>query len=460
MAISGLNQVPERASVVVVGAGISGLVAARDLVRAGIDVLVVEADDEIGGRIKPFVRNNAPALERGAEFTGPDQPAVLALVAEYGFETEPYFVTDDLPEDAKMVRLARGKLISEAYPFESSPEVGEAFGTVFAQLGELASDIDPAAPWEHPRALEFDRQTVGAWLDETIADEAVREVVAGALLAFGPAYEVSLLSALAYLESHGGAEHFGEGIDSRLSGPGTSGLIAAIAAEVGDRIALSAPVRKIVHGDDGVSVHTDRGAVDADAVIVAMDPGLCAAIEFDPPVPADRDRLQTRWNSLPGAKIGVIYDEPFWREAGITGMAMGLDFMAFATDGSLVDGSQQLLNGMVFAIGPDVERISRILQDPELLRKTVLEDLASCYGPKALEPKEFHCFDWHGNRWARGAGGAALGPGVLTSCGVALRRPLGRVIWAGEAAGTGVYMQGAVTAGHAAAETAAELVSR
>ncbi|HWI22415.1 MAG TPA: FAD-dependent oxidoreductase, partial [Baekduia sp.] len=82
------QQIPEKASVVVVGAGLSGLVAGRDLLRAGIeDFVVIEAQDEVGGRIKSFTRENGLKLEKGAEFTGPSQPTVLAIGEDLGLAT-------------------------------------------------------------------------------------------------------------------------------------------------------------------------------------------------------------------------------------------------------------------------------------------------------------------------------------------------------------------------------------
>ncbi|HWI22961.1 MAG TPA: NAD(P)/FAD-dependent oxidoreductase, partial [Baekduia sp.] len=433
-------------------------VAGRDLLRSGIeDFVVLEAQEEVGGRIKSFTRENGRKLEKGAEFTGPGQPTVLSIGEDLGLATSPMVDWPEDPEEMGLgVRLHNGQRILEPFPMADDPDATAAFEEAVAAFGTLISELPEDL--SDPRCVELDKKTVGEWADENVSNELAREAFVDAALVFGPGYETSLLFALAYAERFKWVEMDPTSIDRRFV-TGTSSLIAGLAREIGDRIVLSAPVRKIIHGDDGVTIETDQGAVTAQAVIVAMDPGLVAAIEFDPPVPADRAKLQTRWNGLSGAKVTAIYDEQFWKDEGLSGFGSGGEVSVVAIGSTSAEG-EPTLGGMIFAIGSNTEKVSRILQDPELARQAVLEDFAAYFGPKALDAKEVHIFDWHGQRWSQSAGGATLAPGVLTTCGAALTRPLGRVIWAGEAAGTGVYMEAAASAGVAAATEAAKLVSR
>ncbi|HWI22674.1 MAG TPA: NAD(P)/FAD-dependent oxidoreductase [Baekduia sp.] len=449
-----ISPLPRKSSVIVVGGGLSGLVAARDLIRAGVqDVVIVEAQDEIGGRIKSFTRPNGGTLEQGAEFTGTSQPTMLALLAELGIETQPMTAGVDPAAPGLFVRISNGQRHLEPYPLADDPEALSDLTAGLAAFGEMVGDISTDAPWEDPRALELDRRTVGMWVDETVSNPAANRALKDLLQFFGPTYETSLLLALAYLERFGGIEHLGEGIESKLVG-GTSGLVAKLAAEIGDRIYLSAPVRKIVNGSDAVSVETDRGTIDGDLVIVAMDPSLITAIEFEPTLPNDRAKLQIRWGGNAGAKVCAIYDTPFWREDGLAGFAIGEKFLQMAIDVSPAERSEGVLTGMVFAYEEHSGKTARILEDPELTRKTALAELESYYGPKAANPIELYVFDWTGKRWSHSAGGTTLSPGVLTTCGPALRRPVGRVLWAGEAVGSGIFMEGAASAGKAAAAAA------
>ena len=76
--------------IIIIGAGASGLMAAKQLSEKGLSVLVLEADSRTGGRIHTF---NDPAfptpLELGAEFIHGDLPVTLGLLDEAGIAYEP-----------------------------------------------------------------------------------------------------------------------------------------------------------------------------------------------------------------------------------------------------------------------------------------------------------------------------------------------------------------------------------
>ena len=77
--------------VVVVGAGLAGLTAARELSGAGLDVRVLEARDRVGGRTlsEPIAQHPDDVAEVGGQWVGPTQHEVMALVRELGIETYP-----------------------------------------------------------------------------------------------------------------------------------------------------------------------------------------------------------------------------------------------------------------------------------------------------------------------------------------------------------------------------------
>lgn len=451
------SAVPREAAVVVVGGGLSGLVAARDLVDAGIDVVLVEARDEIGGRTRRCVRANGRTIERGAEFTGPLQPTMLALAEEFGIAVEPMPMLADPEHVGAFVRVTGGERHVEPFPLAGDPEALEAYGVAAAELDALVRDLPAEAAWTDPRAHDLDRQTVGGWLDAHVTHPVARAALEFELAAAGPADEASLLATLAFLARHGGMEGFATALPSRFAG-GSSAIALRLAEIVGARILLSAPARRIAQTDTGVTVETDRGSIAAQAVIVAVEPNLVEAIAFDPPLPADRAKAQARWIANPGAKFFAMYERPWWVDDGLCGFASGLEFVSLAADFSPLDRSEGQLAGMIFLQGANAAHWSQVLADPDRARAAALDDLATYFGPRARdEVTEFHLFDWHGDRWSRGAGGARLGPGVLSTYGHALRPPVGRVVWAGECNGTGDYMEGAASAGRAAASAAATL---
>ncbi|WP_308207507.1 flavin monoamine oxidase family protein [Actinomadura madurae] len=136
----------ETADVAVVGAGLAGLVAARDLRRAGLRPLVIEARDRVGGRT--WTRP-APggAVEAGGQFTGPTQDRLAALAGDLGVAT---FATYHVGRTR--IDLAGGRL---AY---------KRAKRLLAELERMASELPPDAPWTAAHAVEWDAPTFEDWL--------------------------------------------------------------------------------------------------------------------------------------------------------------------------------------------------------------------------------------------------------------------------------------------------------
>ena len=133
--------------VVVVGAGFSGLTVARNLERAGASVVVLEADDRVGGRARPG-RIAGHVIDRGGQWVAPNQAHLLALADELGVKTYPQYTDGDNILDI-VGREARYKE-GEDLPLE--PADLEEFGRLMAELDALTATIDVAAPWASPRA--------------------------------------------------------------------------------------------------------------------------------------------------------------------------------------------------------------------------------------------------------------------------------------------------------------------
>lgn len=447
---------PQTTTAIVVGAGLSGLVAARELIAAGVeDVVVLEARDRIGGRIDAFTRPNGRELMTGGEFTGAAQAQLQALAASLGIVPEPLPGLADPENMGRFVRVFDGQRYVERFPLEADPEAAGAYAAATASIDALAAEVPAAEPWSAARAVEWDRQTVGQWLDAHVESAAARNQIEVDLAYFGDVHEVSLLHLLWFLASFGGWEA-AQGIHDRFAG-GSAQIPRRLAEELGEGVVTGCPVRRIEHGAEGVVVHHDGGSTRAATVIVAMEPGQVGTIEFDPPLPAARDRLQSRWLAGHGGKYFAVYDTPFWRADGLAGIASGPPPFGLVLDMSPNEGDEGILLALYCASDRASGQLSELMVDPQGRRRAVLEALASFFGEQALEPREFHAFDWSGDHWSQGCG-TQLPPGVLSTVGPTLRAPIGRVLWAGADTGDLDWMEGAVTAGQRAAREAASLV--
>ena len=145
--------------------------------------------------------------------------------------------------------------------------------------------------------------------------------------------ELSLLFVLFYIAASGDEQHpgtFERNFDTRGGAQmwrfvgGSQKIALRMADQLGPRVLLGSPVRRIVQGRQGVTVHTDRATFQGKQVIVAIPPALAGRIEYDPILPFDRDQLTQRYGQGTLTKVAAVYDRPFWRDAGLTGSALDL----------------------------------------------------------------------------------------------------------------------------------------
>lgn len=440
------------ADVIVIGAGLAGLTAARELERAGHAVVVLEARDRVGGRLRAGLLADGTPLELGGQWAGPTQRKVLALAEELGVATFPtHTAGDNLVEH-------RGRLVRYRGTFPRLNAAALA-DVVQAQLrlDRLARRVPPETPWTAPRAAALDGQSAATWLRRNTVTRSARELLAlsiAAVWACEPE-DVSMLHVLFYIRSAGSFDALvgteGQAQDRRFAG-GSVLLAERLAAQVAD-VRLGVPVARIAQDADGVEVDGLR----ARHAVVALAPALAGRLRYDPPLPADRDQLTQRTPNGSVIKAMCAYPAPFWRAAGLSGQAASTDgAVRVVFDNSPPDGSRGVLLG--FFEGRQAREWSP--RTPEERRAILTATFVRLFGAQAADPDEYLECDWSAEEHTRGCYGAHLPPGAWTAFGPALRRPAGRVHWAGTETATiwSGYMDGAIGSGQrAAGEVAARL---
>jgi monoamine oxidase len=435
--------------VVVVGAGLAGLAAARELAGAGLDVQVVEARDRVGGRTLNHSVGERPddVVELGGQWVGPTQLEVMTLAGELGVQTYPTYT-----EGKNLFEMKPGKVrkYSGTIPM-LGPLVMADYGRADLRLKRLVKKVSAEAPWDAPNARELDAQTFDSWIRRAARTRLAREAISmacRAVFAADPA-DISLLHVLFYAASSGGWDDLldtdGGAQQDRIVG-GSQLLSLRMAEELGDRIRLSSPVRVIRTEDDGVVV----GELRARRVVVAVPPALAGRIEYDPPLPASRDQLTQRMPMGSVIKTMSIYDEPFWREDGLSGSALSVPGPTQVIfDNTPPSGSPGVLLG--FLEGREARQLGRVSEAER--REAITSTLARVFGQKAANPSGYVEKDWSAEPYSRGCYAGVLGPGAWTSYGTWLRDPIDRIHWAGTETATRWmgYFDGAVQSGKRAA---------
>jgi monoamine oxidase len=452
--------VSRETDVVVVGAGLAGLAAARKLRAEGIDCLVLEARDRVGGRTLNHSIGDGKIVEVGGQWVGPTQTRVLELMRELGLESFPTY------QRGEHVIEYQGELdrYTGTIPKLSKRLLAD-FGQAQWKLDRMARKVPADAPWTAAKAKEWDSQTLWSWMRRNVFTQGARDALALGVEAVWAAQpeDLSLLHVLFYISSAGGLDALwdteGGAQDARVVG-GSQLISIRMAEELGERVVLEAPVRRIAHEPDRVTVQADGFEVEARRVIVAMPPTLTCRIAYDPPMPAMRDQLTQRIPQGAVIKCMAVYDRPFWRERGLTGQATSTDGPVKLTfDNSPPDGTPGVLLG--FLEGNQARELGA--WSPDRRRAAVLECFVRLFGREAESPVDYVDKSWADEEWTRGCYGCYMPTGAWTVYGPHLRAPIGPIHWAGAETATvwSGYMDGAVRSGDSAAEAvAATLVAR
>lgn len=364
---------PEKTDVVIVGAGFTGLSAALELKKAGIDFVLLEARDRVGGRVESRQNGLGERIDSGGQFLCEDMPELMALVA------------------------ARGKTLVETYldgdfithPAMSAQQAGRTYHAAMA-IRERMNEIDPDD-------ASIAGLTVADWLacqrDTVDVKAAFRSMIEGLwclALEKMPLWHLIDNDRRITNEVPELQYFLGETMQS---------LAEDLAGDLGDWVRLAEPVTRVEHGPYGVRAVSPNGVIEARAALIALPPATASRLDFSPALPAMLAKALDVWDSGAVIKLLVRYPKPFWRERGLSGMVMWRDVPGlFACDASK-DADHAAL--VVFIGGPLALRWHEF-GDAALLAE-VKARLVEALGLEAAAIIDFSHRDWTRDRWSGGA---------------------------------------------------------
>jgi putrescine oxidase len=438
--------------VAVIGAGVTGLTAAQRLSAAGKSVIVLEARDRVGGRLWTDVIDGQ-MREIGGQWVSPDQSALIEMLGELGLETYSRY------RDGDSVYVSRDgearRFTGDIFPAGERTEA--EISRLIELLDKLSAEVDPAAPWAHDRAREFDHISFRGWLEQQSDDAEARDnialFVAEAMLT-KPAHAFSLLQALQMAASAGRFSHLVDAdfiLDKRVVG-GLQQVPLRLAERLGpDAVRLGTPVRVIEWDESGATVSGGDVEVRARHVLIAVPPNLYDRIQYVPAMPRLRQQLQQHQSLGLVIKVHATYETPFWRGAGLSGTAFSpYQVVHEAYDNTNHGETRGTLVG--FVAGEQADALLRL--DADERRSRILDSLATYFGAEAGRPLTYYESDWAAEEWTQGAYAASFDLGGLSRYGELQLQPVGPLRFGtSDLAGLGYqHVDGGIRVGHRLAD--------
>jgi monoamine oxidase len=474
-----MNQMDnEKVDVIVVGGGLSGLTAARELANKGLSVRVLEAMERVGGRLhtKTHAISSTESIKYdvGGQWVGPTQYHIHKLLKEFGISTHKQFLSGksvlfNMTPDKIIIKRTYEGILTPV-----DPNATVEMERVLALCDELALSVPADNPWECPRAKEFDYMTCQTFIDQQFKTEEARKVfvvLVQTVCACDPG-EISFLFFLQYIRSAANITNLIEinagAQDSKIRG-GAQQVPIKLAESLKKLsnckgIHLDSPVSEIVNlqtckrrheklkNERGpmVVVTRDGRIYSCENVVLAMPPTMTMRIAYDPPMPGIRDALCQHMPAGYVIKINLIFKSQWWRKKGLSGCVINIAEDINYPVALTYDVTENI--GLVgFIVGKAAVYWGERTQRERL--EVILKQYATTFDVSEEFIKSEFVFyedkDWSQEEFARGSYESYAAPGALYNYGEALRRPIGRIHFCGtETSDEWMgYMDGAVKSG-------------
>jgi monoamine oxidase len=441
---------PSSYDIAIVGAGVSGLVAARRLVAAGRSVAVFEARDRVGGRTMAGQVAGLP-IDLGGQWVGPTQTRVMALLDELGLSTFPQF-----SDGAQIFELGeRMWRYTGLIPRLPLPALVSTILSL-SKINRAARRIAVDTPWDAKDAAALDAITAAIGLDTITRNPAARatlDIITRAVWSAEPR-DLSWLWFLTYVKAAGTIEALTDvknaAQQDRVAG-GAWQIAARIAADLPHgTVKMNSAVNHIDRDGDVLHIRHASGQATARRIIVAMAPSQCATIASTHPAFSARASLVGGMPMGKVIKAVLVYDRPFWRDEGLSGQAAS-DHAPFGpVFDACIPGSPL---GLIVGFFEGDAAAEQAHHGPEGRKAIAHACVSRWFGGHAPGPIDYAEHDWVADPWSQGCYTGLAQPVVLTAHGPALRTAVDGIHWAGtETARQWIgYIDGAVEAGERAA---------
>jgi len=426
-------------SVAIVGAGVAGLVAARELAREGVSITVLESAERVGGRTLSEMTAFGSHVDLGGQWIGHNHFRFQRLAEELGANR------------FRMHSPGRTEISERGRALPSSDPSKLECDRVLAVWDDAAKN-EPSEGWEEC--------SVEAWLAREVVDPEARRMlqVLVTIMTTADLDRFSMAAWIKMLGDFGGLAEMmattGGAQDSMLV-EGAGSVATRIAGELDDRILLGHRVLSVARSGGQVVLATSRGSVRADRAIVAIPPPMLDRVDFAPPLPTRQAEMAATTYMGSVYKAISVYERPFWRDAGdVEGYLVDRPG-SVVFDASPPDGAGHLVFLIGGAEAREFDSVSVEERQHELLGRLVPR-----FGERIASPIGWHEKSWHLDEHV-GGGYIALPDLGSAYTPDSRAEDDGLIFWAGaeRADEHPGYIEGAIESGERAAREALAALS-